>query len=110
MKCITPPTASTPAAVFKAQPLPDMSQPQFVPQASNKSLTAPEPFGLHTEDRGALANAQLHEQLRLQEEEEKKRRHFRAAPMPVFEPFTVVIQHRGIVLLCFCMSTEYALT
>ena len=89
---------------FKARPVPSSIAAPFQPSAAKKPRTVPEPFHLQTvsacfgvplrpdcvvgsatqEERGALHQAQLAEQLAKQEEKEKELRNFHAKPVRGF--------------------------
>ncbi|CAG8690579.1 25325_t:CDS:2 [Dentiscutata erythropus] len=69
---------------FKAQPLPSNS-PDCLPPRDNYPLTRPKPFTLRTDLRGEKYQDSLRERLKELNEREKEN-HFRAQPLPSFEP------------------------
>ncbi|RKP10072.1 hypothetical protein THASP1DRAFT_22177 [Thamnocephalis sphaerospora] len=75
--------------LFKARPLPDLSQPDKLPVPVEQPLTEPEPFQLRTDERGALYQEQYQQWRAEIEKQEKENREFRAHPVPEYKPFVV---------------------
>jgi len=77
---------SKPPSPFKARPMPDPDT-KFTLKFQQAPLTMPEPFHLRTEERGLIAKQELEIKKAVEGEERCKRKMFKAAPMPVGEPF-----------------------
>ncbi|KAJ3178246.1 Protein tpx2 [Gaertneriomyces sp. JEL0708] len=83
------------AKQFHAQPLP-VDDPDPLPYVPMKPPTQPEPFSLETDLRGEFAKLSLQEKLQEEERERRRRKEFRAQPLPVVEPFMPQPSHKPL--------------
>ncbi|KAI9002732.1 hypothetical protein BC832DRAFT_593458 [Gaertneriomyces semiglobifer] len=83
------------AKQFYAQPLP-VDDPDPLPYVPMKPPTQPEPFSLETDLRGEFAKLSLQEKLQEEERERRRRKEFRAQPLPVVEPFMPQPSHKPL--------------
>jgi len=81
---------------FKAQPMPILDEPDFVPQQSARSLTEPSPFSLTTDNRGAAHNNRFKIKVDEEYQKETEQRQFKAKPFVSKRAFEVAKSTRPL--------------